>query len=137
MTVRHTLVVLAALLLSALCHADEPPMNPVAQEGARLYEYYCRSCHGEKGAGDGPTAEVLTVSPANLTALAEANDGKFPLERVTRTIDGRDRSPGAWSRNAHLGSGLPGPLQRLQSRRRGPASNFGPRRLFEDPATLS
>jgi mono/diheme cytochrome c family protein len=92
-TVRHTLVVLAALLLSALCHADEPPMNPVAQEGARLYEYYCRSCHGEKGAGDGPTAEVLTVSPANLTALAEANDGKFPLERVTRTIDGRDRSP--------------------------------------------
>ena len=94
MTVRRSLVVLTVLFLSAVCFADEPPMNPVAKEGARLYEYYCESCHGEKGSGNGPNAKALTAKPADRTALAKGNDGKFPLERVTRNIDGRDPSPG-------------------------------------------
>ena len=93
MTVRITLVVLAALLLSAVCFTDEPASDPAAEEGARLYEYYCKNCHGEKGVGDGPTATVLTVPPTDLTMLARTNDGKFPLERVTRNIDGRQPSP--------------------------------------------
>ena len=93
MAVRVSQVVLAALLLSAVCFADEPALNPAAEEGARLYEYYCRNCHGEKGVGDGPTASVLKVPPADLTALASTNDGTFPLERVTRNIDGRQPSP--------------------------------------------
>ena len=93
MTARHTIVVLAVLVLPAVCLAEEAPLNPAAQEGQRLYEYYCRSCHGLEGTGDGPTAEVLKGRPVDLTALARRNGGKFPLERVTRNIDGRDPTP--------------------------------------------
>jgi len=32
----------------------------------------------------------LTKPPADLTRLARDNGGEFPLQRVTRAIDGRD-----------------------------------------------
>ena len=88
----HVLVLLLGAMLAPAClAAEEPEMTLTAREGERLYEYYCRSCHGDKATGDGPTAEVLTVKPADLTILSKNNDGKFPLQRVTRSIDGRDR----------------------------------------------
>lgn len=58
--------------------------------GAALYARYCATCHGEGGEGDGPSAALVTIPPANLTALARENDGVFPLARVIRRIDGRD-----------------------------------------------
>jgi hypothetical protein len=35
-------------------------------------------------------AGVLIIKPADLTELAAANGGDFPLERVIKRIDGRD-----------------------------------------------
>lgn len=58
--------------------------------GGELYRFYCASCHGLEADGNGPMAPVLTVQPADLTALAAGNDGVFPRGRVITRIDGRD-----------------------------------------------
>lgn len=60
-----------------------------AQFGAITYEFYCQSCHGDGGKGDGPAAAALSTRPADLTTLAKRNGGTFPAERVTAAIDGR------------------------------------------------
>lgn len=64
----------------------------VAQElpnGQADYRSYCASCHGMSGRGDGLMAEVLLKKPANLTVLNRNNGGKFPIDKVIATIDGR------------------------------------------------
>ncbi|MCA0940156.1 cytochrome c [Salipiger pacificus] len=79
---------LAALLVLAL-----PLGAALAQDadrGAALYTEHCATCHGLDGRGDGPMAGVLMIKPVNLTELAAANGGSFPLERVVKRIDGRD-----------------------------------------------
>jgi mono/diheme cytochrome c family protein len=60
-----------------------------AGEGAVLFAANCAACHGPAAEGNGPMAEVLEVKPADLTALAAANGGVFPMERAVRAIDGR------------------------------------------------
>lgn len=59
-------------------------------EGKALFQNFCATCHGPGGTGAGPTAEIMTIEPANLTRLSAENQGTFPLMRVLRTIDGRD-----------------------------------------------
>ncbi len=93
MSAFRILVLIAGAALMTVCLAGESDLSPAAQQGKRLYEFHCVNCHGTTGLGDGPTAEVLTISPANLTKLAEKNGGKFPHEQVARSIDGRDRTP--------------------------------------------
>jgi mono/diheme cytochrome c family protein len=50
--------------------APSPPPQPVAEsgpdpaEGEVLYQTYCASCHGARGAGDGPAAAALDPKPA-------------------------------------------------------------------------
>lgn len=78
----------AASAWSFAARAD--PSTDESQSGARLYRVYCANCHGERGRGDGPTAELLKVAPADLTQFARANGGAFPQERVYRAIDGRE-----------------------------------------------
>jgi mono/diheme cytochrome c family protein len=78
---------LAALALAALAL---PAGAQDAAEGEALYAVYCASCHGADATGGGPTAEILSIRPADLTGLAAGNDGVFPLARVARQIDGRD-----------------------------------------------
>lgn len=55
------------------------------------YLLYCASCHGRTGKGDGPMAELLSTSPADLTVLAATNRGIFPYLRLEQVIDGRNR----------------------------------------------
>ena len=62
--------------------------------GRLSYRLYCRSCHGEDGRGEGPMAELLKVSPTDLTALAKRNGGEFPAEKTYRAIDGRQEVRG-------------------------------------------
>ena len=50
--------------------------------GRDIFSYFCISCHGRNGRGDGPVAAALKVKPANLTRLSAANGGRFPAERV-------------------------------------------------------
>ena len=98
---RSNVLRLSALLLglgalaftgTATAQPGDKPAVPKSR-GALLYEIHCRSCHGETGHGDGGTAAFLTKQPPDLTALSALNAGKFPAERVTRVIDGRDDIP--------------------------------------------
>jgi len=58
--------------------------------GREVYDRYCAACHGPDGTGEGPLQRVLDVPPGDLTRLQRSNDGRFPLARVVRRIDGRD-----------------------------------------------
>jgi hypothetical protein len=93
-------VALAALPLAAAAQNGIDGPGDVAA-GADHYALFCASCHGGGGRGDGPTAEVLTLQPTDLTRLAAENDGSFPTATVVRQIDGRDPV---------LGHGRPMPL---------------------------
>ncbi|MCY1128754.1 c-type cytochrome [Frigidibacter sp. RF13] len=57
--------------------------------GKVLYDQYCSACHGFSGKGGGELTEILTVQVPQLTGLAKANDGEFPMLRVIHVIDGR------------------------------------------------
>lgn len=49
----------------------------------------CASCHGAKGMGNGPVAEVLSTKPSDLTRIAKDFEGQFPEEHIYKVIDGR------------------------------------------------
>jgi mono/diheme cytochrome c family protein len=80
----------------ALAAAVTVPMaggSAAAQDmelGQALYRDHCATCHGVGAEGDGPMTVILKVVPPDLTRLAAAEGGTFPLERVVRRIDGRD-----------------------------------------------
>jgi mono/diheme cytochrome c family protein len=57
--------------------APIPHSNPVS--GQEMYKDYCAACHGATGKGDGPAVEFLKAPPADLTMMAERNNGKFPV----------------------------------------------------------
>jgi mono/diheme cytochrome c family protein len=80
-------VVLALWALAQAAPGDDA--SNVAR-GRAAYTLYCSSCHGKTGRGDGPVASTLKVTPADLTQLARAYDGKFPADRVYARIDGRE-----------------------------------------------
>jgi mono/diheme cytochrome c family protein len=61
-----------------------------AESGAVLFQDHCATCHGTAAEGNGPMTAVLSIAPPDLTVLAEANGGTFPLERVVRRVDGRE-----------------------------------------------
>ena len=44
-------------------YPEEPLTLP---RGEELYYFFCLSCHGETGYGDGPAADTLKVKPANF-----------------------------------------------------------------------
>ena len=83
-----------ALLALSVLLALFASVAAAASPGASLYAVYCENCHGDDGKGKGPTAEFLSVQPADLTVLALKNGGVFPEERVYHAIDGRDRLRG-------------------------------------------
>jgi mono/diheme cytochrome c family protein len=58
------------------------------EDGRALYRRYCAACHGIAGRGDGPVAPALGEQPTDLTQIAAAHGGKFPLEAVVEAIDG-------------------------------------------------
>lgn len=82
---------LPSLLLAASVGGQERTLDrPVAVErGANSYRVHCAVCHGKTGTGDGPLADQLHFSPADLTRLAARNKGKFDAEMIGRIIDGR------------------------------------------------
>jgi len=59
-------------------------------EGRDLYRVYCASCHGVDAKGGGPAASALKTKPPDLTVLAKNNGGRFPEDRVRKTITGED-----------------------------------------------
>ncbi|MGI9394267.1 MAG: c-type cytochrome [Boseongicola sp.] len=77
-------------LFAALLTASGAIAEPNPDNGMEVYLNYCAACHGAGAKGDGPMVKLLKAIPADLTVLAEANDGVFPTFRIVRQIDGRD-----------------------------------------------
>jgi mono/diheme cytochrome c family protein len=63
--------------------------------GRDSFEFYCASCHGVSGRGDGPIAPALRTRPADLTTLARRNNGAFPREAVVGFVVGKGRTVAA------------------------------------------
>jgi cytochrome c553 len=66
-----------------------PAGRTSAASGQEMFVNYCAACHGKDGKGDGPAAPALKVAPADLTALAQKNSGKYPVMRVTSVLNGQ------------------------------------------------
>lgn len=90
--------------------STNPPLVIHSLAGQDLFLFYCASCHGRQGGGDGPVAAALTTTPTDLRLLAKHNGGIFPRTRVERLVanDGSLRTP------AHGSSEMPvwGPIFR-------------------------
>ena len=85
-------VTLCTLVLSAIRIEARTPAQDASQlkEGRQLFNTYCASCHGVTGTGNGPAAASMRRTPPDITGLAMANGGVFPVARVGRIVDGRD-----------------------------------------------
>jgi mono/diheme cytochrome c family protein len=96
--IQRALVALALMGASVLGVAGQqtgrtpPPLLIPSVSGGDLFRFYCASCHGREGKGDGPVAPVLNRRPADLTTIAKRNGGRFPTDRVERFVTG-DREP--------------------------------------------
>lgn len=91
---------LGAMLLSAQQPANKINIVPVqstpAESGKDMFGAYCASCHGLNGKGAGPAAPALKVAPADLTALARHNGGKYPAMQVLNILkDGTNVAHGS------------------------------------------
>ncbi|MTJ05146.1 MAG: cytochrome c [Sediminimonas qiaohouensis] len=85
-TLSKVSVAFALTALGTLSSADET--------GKVEYMQNCATCHGESGLGQGPLAELMTVSVPGLTGLSARNDGVFPMLEVIHIIDGRQGTRG-------------------------------------------
>jgi mono/diheme cytochrome c family protein len=68
-------------------HTTAAPTSPAS--GKQMFMAYCASCHGKDAKGDGPAAGALKLAPADLTALASKNGGKYPAAKVTSVLNGQ------------------------------------------------
>ena len=66
-----------------------PASADQATEGKAIFMQYCASCHGPRGAGNGPLAATLTMPPANLCLLSQRFGNPLPQDIMERFIDGR------------------------------------------------
>lgn len=96
-----------------LCADNSQALEEQAQIALGKAEYmaHCASCHGEKGKGNGPVAEVLQQKPTDLTQLAKKYSGSFPQDELYRVIDGRkminphgDRQMPVWGHRFMVGA---------------------------------
>ena len=78
----------AALAIPALALLVACAPEPVPSPGAAAYQDYCAICHGTSARGDGEVAQRLAVPPPDLTVIAAANGGVFPLRAVADSVYG-------------------------------------------------
>ena len=85
---------LFAALALTICHALDHPSSkiviPVGQtspaDGKQMFNSYCAPCHGVDGRGQGRVASALKVPPTDLSKLAAANGGKFPVAHLLSVL---------------------------------------------------
>jgi mono/diheme cytochrome c family protein len=65
-----------------------PPLLIPSLTGGDLFRFYCASCHGRQGKGDGPMVSALNRRPPDLTIIARRNGGQFPTDQVERFVTG-------------------------------------------------
>ncbi|MGA8150557.1 MAG: cytochrome c [Terriglobales bacterium] len=96
MSGRHLLcsvtVLAVTMLVSAqdqpkeIKHGTAPATSPAS--GREMFMNYCAACHGKDAKGDGPAADSLKVTPADLTQLTKKY-GKYPSMKVTTILNGQ------------------------------------------------
>ena len=77
-------VVLATLVV--MFHAERVANAGDLEEGAKLYQQRCASCHGADGKAHTPIAQALTPKPRDHTDGAYMN--KLSNEHLTKVIKG-------------------------------------------------
>lgn len=92
-----TLAVTAlAVLVSILAAAQKPSIKKVPApytspaSAEEMYVNYCAACHGQDGKGNGPAVPALKSPPPDLTTLAKRNGGKYPADRVSAILSGKE-----------------------------------------------
>jgi mono/diheme cytochrome c family protein len=77
-----------------------PRLIPRSVAGGDLFLFFCATCHGRDGRGNGPVASALRNAPPDLTQLARRNGGEFPRQRVEAFVanDGTVLAPSHGSR---------------------------------------
>jgi len=73
------------------------PTSPAS--GQEMFVTYCAPCHGKDAKGAGPAATALKQAPADLTALAKKNNGKFPELKIYDAIKGDSNTPAHGSKD--------------------------------------
>jgi len=86
---KRNLIEIAFAISAWMFIAGPANADYLTMTGSELYGQFCASCHGPTARGDGPVAKSLTVPVPDLTLIAARQGGKFPTERVEKTIDGR------------------------------------------------
>ena len=98
-------ITLAFSLMAGAQAAQKPEIRHVpirhtaAYSGEQMFNNYCAVCHGATLQGDGPAASALKTLPADLTTLAQRNDGKYPSAKVANTIRGDMSMPAHGNRD--------------------------------------
>jgi mono/diheme cytochrome c family protein len=99
------LAILMSGTLALPVHAQPlVPQAPMLQKttvGSELYRYYCSNCHGADAKGR-PASPAMRTPSADLTALAQKNNGVFPRDAV-RSLLANGPTKGA----AHGASDMP------------------------------
>ena len=96
---RKATTAIATLILASLtttAFAEEPK---AIDAGKQAFETNCAVCHGMDARGNGPYTSSLKVPPPDLTTLAKKNGGVFPVDRVSKVIDGRSEVAAHGSRD--------------------------------------
>ncbi len=61
--------------------------------GRDLFAFYCATCHGQDGKGNGAVAPALRTQPSDLTMVAQRNGGTFPTAQLESFVTGDRREP--------------------------------------------
>jgi mono/diheme cytochrome c family protein len=69
-----------------------PQLTPRSMSGKDLFGFYCATCHGRDGRGNGPAAAALKTMPADLTRIAARREGRFPRSEIAAIIATENRS---------------------------------------------
>lgn len=63
------------------------------ERGEELYLSYCKICHGADGVA-GPMADLLKVTPPDLTKIAARRNGEYPAGLIFDIIKGNKKLKG-------------------------------------------
>jgi mono/diheme cytochrome c family protein len=74
-----------AFFWATLATAQE---QEIIEAGRQEFQRSCATCHGVDGKGNGPSAGLLNVEPADLTQLSKKHGGVFLFWRVYEEIEG-------------------------------------------------
>ncbi len=81
-------IILVGVLGSAFltrAQTTGPPKTPLvipSLAGSDLYQFYCATCHGRDGKGQGPVAAALKAAPPDLRGITRRHGGTFPRGSV-------------------------------------------------------